>query len=246
MGTVLLLRHGLTAMTGPVLAGRLPGVHLDERGIAQAAAVAQRLSVVSLSAVVTSPLQRCAETAKAVVKAQKAAGRSPATKSERRLLECDYGDWTGKQIKDLAKDPLWSVVQAHPAGVTFPSGESMAAMSARAVQAIRALDAQFDADADPESGEDTVWLACSHGDVIKAVLADAMGLHLDQFQRLAVDPCSVSAIRYTARRPFILTLNDVGGDLARFIPPKSTKPTKRRRRQSSDATVGGGAGAGSV
>lgn len=240
MPTVFLLRHGLTAMTGPVLAGRLPGVHLNEAGQRQATVAAGRLAVLPLAAVVTSPLERCAETARVVLKAQRAAGRTPVSKTERRLLECDYGDWTGKEIKTLSKDPLWRVVQSHPSGATFPNGESMSAMAERAVRAIRDLDRRFET----EHGPDASWVACSHGDVIKAILADALGMHLDLFQRIVVDPCSVSAVRYTAGRPFVLMSNDTSGDLARFVP---AKPGRRRRRPaSSDATVGGGAGAGAV
>jgi probable phosphomutase (TIGR03848 family) len=241
--TVLLLRHGLTAMTGPVLAGRTPAVHLDDRGKAQAAAVADRLAVLPLAAVLTSPLERCAETARAVTRAQKAAGRTVPQRSDRRLLECDYGDWTGRTIASLVKDPLWPVVQAHPSGVRFPGGESMAAMAERAVRAVRDIDAGLAA----TSGPDALWVACSHGDVIKAILADALGLHLDLFQRLVVDPCSVSAIRYTAGRPFVLSTNDTTGELGRFVPPPPAKGRARKRRAaSSDATVGGGAGAGAV
>jgi probable phosphomutase (TIGR03848 family) len=245
MATVLLLRHGLTAMTGPVLAGRTPGVHLDERGQKQAEAVAERLAALSLGAIVTSPLDRCAETAKAVLRAQRAAGHAPATKSDRRLMEADYGDWTGKQIKDLAKDPIWRVVQAQPSAAVFPGGESMAAMAARAVSAVRTLDQHYSQTYGPE----VVWLACSHGDIIKAILADALGMHLDLFQRIVVDPCSVSAIRYTEGRPFVLTQNDTGGNLGRLEPPKPAKSARGRRAKSglsSDATVGGGAGSGNV
>jgi probable phosphomutase (TIGR03848 family) len=234
MSTLLLLRHGLTAMTGPVLAGRTPGVHLDDRGRQQAAAVAQRVAAVPLHAVVTSPLERCAETADVVLGAQVDAGRTPARHTDERLLECDYGAWTGRQIKELTKDPMWKVVQAQPAAARFPEGESIVEMSARAVAAVRAWDAEF--------GADAIWLACSHGDVIKAIVADALGLHLDQFQRIVADPCSVSVIRYTGARPYVLRVNDVGGDLAMFAPPKR----RRRRKIGEDATVGGGAGAGSV
>lgn len=242
MPTVFLLRHGLTALTGPVLAGRTPGVHLDDQGRAQATAAAERLAVLPLVSVVTSPLERCAETAQLVLGAQQAAGRKPARRSERRLLECDYGDWTGRQIKTLAKDPLWPVVQAHPSGATFPGGESMAAMAERAVRAVRQLDARLAT----SHGPDALWLACSHGDVIKAILADALGMHLDLFQRIVVDPCSVSAIRYTAGRPFVLTANDTSGDLARFIPAPPKPARRRRAAAGSDATIGGGAGAGAV
>jgi probable phosphomutase (TIGR03848 family) len=240
MTTVFLLRHGLTKLTGPVLAGRTPGVHLDDRGRAQAAAAADRLAVLPLAGVVTSPLERCAETARAVVAAQRAAGREPARRTDRRLLECDYGEWTGREIKVLAKDPLWRVVQAHPSGVTFPGGESMSAMAERGVRAVRDLSAKVAA----EHGEHAVWLACSHGDLIKAILADALGMHLDLFQRIVVDPGSISAIRYTDGRPFVLFSNSVSGDLSPYVPAPP-KPG-RRRRAPADATVGGGAGAGAV
>ena len=234
MATVLLVRHGLTAMTGPVLAGHTPGVHLDERGRAQAEAMAARLVPVPLAAAVTSPLERCVETAQAVL-----AGRSLVSSIEPRLAEVRYGDWTGKPLKDLAKQPLWRVVQAHPSAVVFPGaeGEALAGAQSRAVSAVREWDARIAASAGP----DAVWLACSHGDIIKAILADALGLHLDLFQRIVVDPCSVSVVRYTDTRPFVLRVNDTGGDVAALIPPKKTR---RRRPRSSDAVVGGGAGPG--
>jgi len=233
VATVLLVRHGLTAMTGPVLAGHTPGVHLDERGRAQAAAMAARLMPVPLAAVVTSPLERCVETAQAVL-----AGRSLVSSIEPRLAEVRYGDWTGKPLKDLAKQPLWRVVQAHPSAVVFPGaeGEALAGAQSRAVSAVREWDARIAASAGP----DAVWLACSHGDIIKAILADALGLHLDLFQRIVVDPCSVSVVRYTDTRPFVLRVNDTGGDVAALLPPKR----RRRRTAAADAAVGGGAGPG--
>lgn len=230
---MLLVRHGLTAMTGPVLAGRTPDVHLDERGLKQADAVAARIAVLPLAAVVTSPLERCVETATPIRAAQVEAGRDPSWDVDERMVECGYGEWTGRAIKDLAKDPLWKVVQAQPSAARFPGGESLTEVSARAVGAVRAWDARL--------GPDAIWVACSHGDVIKAILADALGLHLDQFQRVVVDPCSVSIVRYTDTRPYVLRTNDVGGDLSGFLPP-----VKKRRRRTSDATVGGGAGAGTV
>jgi probable phosphomutase (TIGR03848 family) len=234
VATVLLVRHGLTAMTGPVLAGHTPGVHLDERGQAQAAAVAARLAPVPLATVVTSPLERCVETAQAVL-----ADRDLTAAVEPRLAEVRYGDWTGKQLKDLAKQPLWKVVQAHPSAAVFPGpeGEALAGAQARAVAAVRDWDARTTAAAGPDS----VWLACSHGDIIKAVLADALGLHLDLFQRIVVDPCSVSVVRYTDTRPFVLRVNDTGGDVAALLPPKRRG---RRRKPAADAAVGGGAGPG--
>jgi probable phosphomutase (TIGR03848 family) len=228
--TVILLRHGrTTANTGGVLAGWTPGVQLDEQGAAQVQAVGERLAKVPLAAVVSSPLERCRQTADAV-----AAGRELEVRTDDRLGEARYGDWTGRAIKELAKEPLWKVVQQHPSAAVFPGpeGEGLAQTQARAVAAVRAWNATL--------GPDAVWLACSHGDVIKAILADALGLHLDQFQRIVVDPASISVVTYTETRPFVARMNDNGGDVSGLIPP----PRKRRRaKASSDAVVGGGAGA---
>jgi probable phosphomutase (TIGR03848 family) len=229
--TVVLLRHGrTTANAGGVLAGWTPGVQLDDSGRAQVQAVGERLAKVPLAAVVSSPLERCRETAEAV-----AAGRQLAVQTDDRLGEARYGDWTGRTIKELVKDPLWKVVQQHPSAAVFPGpeGEGLAQTQARAVAAVRAWNATL--------GPDAVWLACSHGDVIKAILADALGLHLDQFQRIVVDPASISVVTYTETRPFVSRVNDIGGDLSALVPP----PKRRRRsKASSDAVVGGGAGSG--
>jgi probable phosphomutase (TIGR03848 family) len=232
MSTLLLLRHGLTALTGPVLAGRTPDVHLDERGTRQAASVAERIAAVPLAAIVTSPLERCAETAAVVRTAQEAAGRQPAWHVDERLLEADYGDWTGRALKDLSKDPMWKIVQSQPSAARFPGGESLLQMSTRAVAAIRHWNTRL--------GTDSTWVACTHGDIIKAIVADALGLHLDQFQRIVPDPCSVSVIRYTDTRPYVIRVNDTGGDLTSFAPPKK----RRRKKADDDATVGGGTGGG--
>jgi probable phosphomutase (TIGR03848 family) len=234
MSTLLLVRHGLTKMTGPVLAGRTPDVHLDERGIKQAAAVAERIAAVPLTAIVTSPLDRCLETAGAIREAQQAAGREPEWHVDERIIECDYGDWTGRPFKELMKEPMWKVVQGQPSAAHFPGGEALTEMSARAIKAIRDWDARL--------GDDAVWVACAHGDIIKAIVADALGLHLDQYQRIVPDPCSVSVIRYTETRPYVIRVNDTGGDLAGFAPPKKRK----RRTKAEDATIGGGTGGGSV
>ena len=231
MTTVILLRHGrTTANTGGLLAGWTPGVQLDETGSAQVAAVGQRLAPVPLTAVVSSPLERCQATAGAVV-----VGRELELQTDDRLGEARYGDWTGRPLKELVKEPLWKVVQAHPSAAVFPGpeGEGLAQTQARAVAAVREWNARL--------GPDAVWLACSHGDVIKAVVADALGLHLDQFQRIVVDPASISVVSYTETRPFVLRVNDSGGDVAALIPPKAKG--RRRRKAGSDAVVGGGAGA---
>jgi probable phosphomutase (TIGR03848 family) len=235
MTTVLLLRHGRTISNADGgLAGRRP-VELDDLGRAQAFAVGERLAGLPLAAVVTSPLGRCRATVELALP-------QASITVEDRLTECGFGQWEGQPLKKLAKDPLWPVVQGHPSAVTFPGegGESMAAMSARAVAAVREWDARVAA----AHGPDALWLACSHGDVIKAVVADALGMHLDLFQRIAVDPASITVIRYAPLRPFVLRLNDTGGELS------SLRPAPRRRgralRGSSDAAVGGGAGPGTV
>ena len=229
MTTVILLRHGrTTANTGGVLAGWTPGVQLDETGAAQVAAVAGRLATVPLAAVVSSPLERCRQTADAV-----AEGRDLEVQSDDRLGEARYGDWTGRTLKELVKEPMWKVVQQHPSAAVFPGpeGEGLAQTQARAVAAVRSWNAAL--------APDAVWLACSHGDVIKAILADALGLHLDQFQRIVVDPASISVVTYTETRPFVVRVNDVGGDLSALVPP----PRRHRRaKRSSDAVIGGGAG----
>jgi probable phosphomutase (TIGR03848 family) len=233
MAIVILARHGrTTANAAGTLAGRTKGVNLDEHGLEQARAAARRLAALRLDAVVTSPLERCRETAREIARAQAPAAR---VSTERGLIECDYGAWTGRDLKALAKEQLWRTVQAHPSAAVFPEGESMAAMAARAVAAVRRWAARLAAGHGPSS----VWLAVSHGDVIKAVIADALGLHLDEFQRIVVDPASLSVIRYTPLRPFVVATNTGSGDLAHLRPPARKR---RRRPPSSDAVVGGGAG----
>jgi probable phosphomutase (TIGR03848 family) len=233
VATVILVRHGrTTANTSGVLAGRTAGVRLDDVGEAQAQHTAERLAPVPLVAVVTSPLERCRQTARSIVKAQ---GGSPATATERGITECDYGAWQGRALKELAKEPLWRTVQTQPSAAAFPEGESMTAMQARAVTAVRRLDAHYEA----EHGAGAVWVAVSHGDVIKSVLADALGMHLDLFQRLHVDPASISIVRYTGTRPYVLATNTHAGDLSWLKPPARKG---RRRRAAEDAQVGGGAG----
>ena len=233
MATVILVRHGRSSANATgVLAGRTRGVHLDEVGVEQADAAGARLATLPLAAVVTSPLERTRETAKAIAAAQATPSRP---QSEKGLLECDYGAWTGRELKTLAKEELWRTVQAHPSAAAFPDGESMAEMAARAVGAVRRWDCRLQG----ERGAEAVWVAVSHGDVIKAILADALGMHLDAFQRLVVDPGSCSVVRYTPLRPFVLSMNTTEGDLGHLRPaPRS----KRRRRAGSDAAVGGGAG----
>jgi probable phosphomutase (TIGR03848 family) len=233
VATVLLVRHGRsTANSEGVLAGRAPGVLLDDVGAAQAADTAARIAQLPVVAVVSSPLERCRQTADVVAGALKI---PMSVQTDERLTECGYGEWTGKPLKTLAKEPLWKTVQSHPSGVTFPGGESMREMQARGVEAIRDWDRKLS----DQHGDDALWVALSHADVIKAIIADALGMHLDHFQRIVVDPGSVSVITYTPTRPFVVRYNE-HGPLDSLMPA----PRKRRgrKRASGDAIVGGGAG----
>ncbi|MBB5120659.1 phosphoglycerate mutase [Streptomyces eurocidicus] len=236
MPTLILVRHGRsTANTGGVLAGWTPGVALDERGAAQAAALPGRLAGLPLAAAVTSPLQRCRETLAPLL----AARPDLPLHTDERVGECHYGDWSGRKIAELVDEPLWEVVQRHPSAAAFPGGESVRAMQARAVEAVRDWNARIE----EEHGPDAVYLVCSHGDIVKSLVADALGLHLDLFQRIAVDPCSVTAIRYTRLRPFLVRLGDTG-ELDGLAPHMEPSASARGSGASeADGVVGGGAGA---
>lgn len=227
MPTLILARHGRsTANTEGVLAGWTPGVALDERGAAQAAALPGRLAALPIAEIVSSPLQRCQETIRPLLDARP--GLTAHT--EERIGECHYGDWTGRKLADLKDEPLMDVVQSHPTAAAFPGGESMRAMQTRAAEAVREWNARVERD----HGADAVYVMCSHGDIIKSLVADALGLHLDLFQRISVEPCSITAIRYTRLRPFLVRLGDTG-DFASLAP--------REEPAAGDAAVGGGAGA---
>ena len=223
-----MIRHGRTAANATgTLAGWTEGIGLDEVGRAQAADLALRLRVLPIRALVSSPLQRCVETAQIVAGALE----DVAVTVDERLGECRYGSWTGGSLKELAEEPLWRTVQDQPSAARFPDGEafpgeSIAQMQARGLMAVREIDAAVGA----EHGPRALWALVSHGDVIKSILADATGAHLDHFQRIVVGPASLSVVSYTDRRPFVVRLNDCGTDLSAFVPPPG------------DAPVGGGAG----
>lgn len=196
----LLVRHGRTPTTGSVLPGRAPGLHLADVGRAQAEAVAERLACLEkVDAVYASPLERARETAAPIARRL-----GLRVRSDKGLLECDFGEWTGAELKALRKLPEWKVVQRYPSGFRFPNGESFAEMQARVTGAVRRLRARH-------PGGTLVLV--SHADPIKAVVADAAGTHLDLFQRLVISPCSVTAIAFGDAGPALLTVNSVG-DLA--------------------------------
>lgn len=222
----MLVRHGRsTANVAGILTGRAAGVSLDAVGREQAARAADRLAAVPLVAVVSSPLSRCRQTARVIAERQEA---DVEVQVEPGIVECDYGQWQGRPLAELAREPLWSVVQTQPSAAVFPGGESLAGMQARSVAAVRRRDAALEA----EHGPGAVWVAVTHGDIIKSVLADALGMGLDLFQRLAVNPGSVSVVRYGTARPEVVASNTDAGDLAWL---RAAGPVR-------DAPVGGGAG----
>jgi probable phosphomutase (TIGR03848 family) len=214
MGTLLLIRHGRTdANANGVLAGRTPGVVLDEVGISATKDLASRLETVKIAQVISSPLERTLETAQILF------GKHVEVSSEDRLLECDYGDWQGAKLSELSVHELWPVVQQRPDEMIFPNGESMNDMSGRACQAIREWDAKLTA----EHGDKVVWAAVSHGDIIKAICADALGLPLRKFQSLLIEPASVSVIHYSESGSAVSKLNDTGSDWLTKLNSDSVK-----------------------
>jgi probable phosphomutase (TIGR03848 family) len=225
--TVILLRHGRSiSNTAHILAGRSEGVDLDDTGRKQAAELIDRIGELPIRAVVSSPLLRCRRTVEPLTDAL-----GLELVIDERLSEVDYGEWTGRKIADLAKEPLWAVVQAHPSAAVFPGGEGLAQVQSRAVAAVREHDRRLA----EQHGRDTLWLACTHGDVIKALVADALGMHLDSFQRVTVDPGSMSVIRYTRLRPFVVHVNHTGERLAATL----TAPSPDGEVPPGDAVVGG-------
>lgn len=234
--TVILLRHGRsTSNTAHTLAGRSDGVDLDDRGREQALALVTRVGELPIRAIVRSPLLRCERT---VGPLAAALGLEPIV--DERISEVDYGAWTGRKIGELVKDPLWSVVQQQPSAAVFPDGEGLAAVQARAVAAVREHDRRL---AELHDG-DALWVACTHGDVIKAVVADALGTHLDSFQRITADPASMSVIRYTAVRPFVIHVNHTGAQLtsALLAKPPRAEGENDDEVPPDDAVVGGSTG----
>jgi probable phosphomutase (TIGR03848 family) len=203
MGTLLLIRHGRTdANANGILAGRTPGVVLDSVGREATQALANRLQTVNIAQVISSPLERTLETASILF------GQETEVTAEDRLLECDYGDWQGSKLSELSVHELWPIVQQRPDEMIFPNGESMNDMSTRACEAAREWDAKLTS----EHGEKVVWAAISHGDIIKAICADAMGLPLRKFQSLLIEPTSVSVIHYSETGSAVSKLNDTGSD----------------------------------
>jgi len=201
----LLVRHGLTPTTGKILPGRAPGLHLADTGQSQANAAAERIAALTrVDAIYTSPLERARETAAPIAKA-----KGLKVHIDKGLLECDFGEWTGAELKKLMKLPEWGTVIRAPSTFRFPGGESFNEMQVRIVSAIDRLR---------NAHKGGVVVCVSHADPIKAAVAHAMGTHIDLFQRIVISPCSVTAIAYSPGGPVVLTVNSTGGSLAELRP----------------------------
>ncbi|AYG04677.1 MSMEG_4193 family putative phosphomutase [Gryllotalpicola protaetiae] len=215
MATVVLVRHGRTAANvAGVLAGRAAGVGLDEVGREQAARTAERLAAAPLAAVVSSPLMRCRQTARSIIARQTG---TPETPLDRGFIEADYGTWQGRAIGELAREPLWDVVQSRPSVAEFPGGEALTAMQARALAALR----RHDHAVEQRFGPASVFAVVTHADIIKSLIIDAQGRPLDEFQRIAIAPASLSIVRYSGGQADVLAMNSVSGALA--IPSEARR-----------------------
>lgn len=202
---VLLVRHGQTPTTGETLPGRAPGLHLADAGVQQAVAVAERIAPLKgVAAVYASPLERARETAAPVAKSL-----GLRVRADKGLLECDFGEWTGGELKKLMKLPEWRTVQRNPSGFRFPGGESFVEMQLRMLAVVDRLRARH---------AGGVVVAVSHADPIKAAVAQAVGTHLDLFQRIVISTCSVSAVAYSPGGPVVLAVNSTGESLAELAP----------------------------
>jgi probable phosphomutase (TIGR03848 family) len=194
---LILVRHAVTAHTGPLLSGRMPGIDLSDKGVGQAEAAATRLAALPIAAIYASPIERTTQTAQRI-----AAHHHLDVLPLPGVIEADYGDWTGGKIADLAKTDEWRVVQVAPSRAQFPGGESIRAMQARMVDALDAVVA-----AHPN---ETV-VVVSHADPIKSAIAHYTGMHLDLFQRLHVSPASATVLDFHAYGVLLVKCNDTGG-----------------------------------
>ncbi len=202
---MLFVRHGQTPTTGKTLPGRAPGLHLSDTGLSQARTVAERLGGIDrIDALYASPLERTRETAAPIAKVL-----GLRTQIDRGLIECDFGDWTGSELAKLVKLPEWSTVQRAPSVFRFPGGESFIEMQTRMVSTVEKLCQRH---------QGGTIVCVSHADPIKALVAHALGTHIDLFQRIVISTCSVTVVQYTSGGPIVLAVNSTGGSLSELIP----------------------------
>lgn len=219
MTTLFLIRHGLTAVTGTRLYGRTPGIHLDERGRRQAVALVARFDGVRLTAVYSSPLERCVETVEPLASANGLKVRTSAA-----LVEMDAGAWTGRTLPSLRRAKLWDTVQHNPSQFSFPGGESFVDAEARVLEEIGRIARRH------LRGRIAIG---THGDLVRVLIARFTGAHLDDFQRVTADPASVSAVHLQRGVPRILLVNDTGS-LRRFAPEPRARVASARGGSSED------------
>lgn len=216
MTQILLIRHAVNdTMKAKRLAGWMPDVHLNDEGRQQADDLAQRLRDLPITAIYTSPLDRTRETA-----APLAAALQREAQVRDELGEVRYGDWTGQALEDLSKLDAWKIVQVYPSGMRFPGGEAIREMQARIVHALEAIAADHPRE---------IVAVFSHADVIKAALAHYLGVHLDLFQRIVIDPVSVSVVALAPFGPRVLRVNDNG--------PLKLEPEKEKEADAPE--IGG-------
>jgi probable phosphoglycerate mutase len=208
--TLVLVRHAVTAQTGPLLSGRAPGIDLSERGVEQARHVGERLAVLPIRAVYASPIERTRQTAEHI-----AAHHGLVVRELPGVLEADYGEWTGGKIADLVKTDLWKTVQVVPSRARFPGGESISEMQGRMVTALEQVVADH-------PGE--IVVVVSHADPIKAAIAHFTGVHLDLFQRVIVSPASVTVFELGPHGAALVKCNDTGS-LDELVPKPSEAGT---------------------
>lgn len=216
---MLLVRHGMTSVTGRELTGRLPGFGLSEEGLRQAQAAADRLSEVPLQAIYSSPMERCVQTAQSI-----ASRHDKQVESVENLSEIDYGDWQGKSFKTLYRKPGWKKLRARPADFQFPGGETIRQAQTRAVQGVEELRKRH-----PEDRAGAV-VACSHSDMIRLLVAAYLGLGIDLYDRISVAPASITAVAVGEGAPALLSLNDTGGydELEHMLKAQAEEPKGKR------------------
>lgn len=222
---IVLIRHAHSVANAKgVLSGRIPGVHLSATGISQSQELVTRLGAITVCELRISPLERCAETINPWWESVgKKSNRGVEIVRDENLVEVDYGKWSGKKLASLSGHKLWKTVQNNPSAMYFPSGEGLAQMQGRAMRAVHSAVA---------SKKRGAALLVSHGDVIKSIVASSLGMHLDGFQRIVIDPASVTIIDFSSSQPRLLLLNDSRANLESFI----NAPYRKRN------LLGGGSG----
>ena len=211
MPKIVLIRHAhSTANAAAVLSGQMPNVHLSKSGLEQAERLAERLGKLTISQVQVSPMDRCTETLAPWLAKY---GKNVTVLTEPNLIEVDYGKWSGKKLSTLSRAKLWRKVQGQPSAVTFPEGESLAQMQVRAMKTVHDF---FASDLE-------LTIMVSHGDVIKAIVASSMGMHLDDFQRIVIDPASITILESNGGAIRLTRLNDSDSTVSELLQSKNKR-----------------------